>query len=394
VLQSGADGPSRVQVSDPLLIYVRGFGCCGWLVRSVRDRSPNSIMRRVVKQLRLSQPSPSIEKGQLQGSEMVVANGTLTPFADGVWVDTEPVRFLGLRLTATMAVLRLGNESLLLYSQVAMTPERRAAVEALGPVAHLYAPNLFHHFWIGEWAAACPSARVHAPGDLAKKCPDLRVDRVQGVVPEPAFAGVVDEVRIEGFRLHESVLVFRPSQTLVVADLVHNIGRPPHRWTMFYARAMGFYDRVAVSRMIRWTAFSNRTVSRRSIDDLLARYTIELNDIGGHLSNFAPLCIVGAPCRRDQQGEDQRRHRRDETHTELDSILGIGVQMRLGQNAAKKQSESAPLNTQANAIELIAVGLKTSILQNEWPPRVPFGPEKGYRSRATSQGSLRSSWRA
>ena len=58
---------------------------------------------------------------------MVVADGTLTPFAEGVWVDTEPVRFLGLRLTATMAVLRLGDESLLLYSPVAMTPERRAA---------------------------------------------------------------------------------------------------------------------------------------------------------------------------------------------------------------------------------------------------------------------------
>jgi hypothetical protein len=150
-------------------------------------------------------------------AEMVVADGTLTPFAEGVWVDTEPVRFLGLRLMATMAVLRLGDESLLLYSPVAMTPERRVAVEELGPVAHLYAPNLFHHLWIGEWAAAFPSARLHAPGDLAEKCRDLRIDRVHGA-PEPAFAGVVDEVRIEGFRLKESVLVYGPAHTLVVAD--------------------------------------------------------------------------------------------------------------------------------------------------------------------------------
>jgi hypothetical protein len=202
---------------------------------------------------------------------MIVANGTLTPFAEGVWVDTEPVRFLGLRLTATMAVIRLDNESLLLYSPVAMTPERRAAVEALGSVAHLYAPNLYHHLWIGEWATAFPSARLHAASGLAQKCRDLRIDRTHGEAPEPAFAGVVDELLIDGFLLKESVLLYRPARTLVVADLVHNIGRPRHRWTTFYTRTMGFYDRVAVSRMIRWTAFPNRAAARRSLDELLAR---------------------------------------------------------------------------------------------------------------------------
>lgn len=62
----------------------------------------------------------------------------------------------------------------------------------------------------------------------------------------------------------------RPSRTLVVADLVHNIGRPMHGWTMAYTWAMGFYDRVAISRMIRWTAFSDRAAARGSIEALLA----------------------------------------------------------------------------------------------------------------------------
>jgi len=193
----------------------------------------------------------------------------LLPFAAGIWVDSEPVGFLGMQLTATMAVFSLSDNSLLLYSPVAMTPNRRAAVEALGPVAHLYAPNLYHHLWIGEWASSFPSARLHAPARLAKKRPDLRIDRVHGSAPEPAFANVVDELRIDGFRLDESVLVYRPSRTLVVADLVHNVGRPQHSWTNFYTRTMGFYDRVALSRMIRWTAFSDRGAARRSIDKLL-----------------------------------------------------------------------------------------------------------------------------
>lgn len=202
---------------------------------------------------------------------MVVSDARLTPFDEGVWIDTEPVRILGTQLTATMTVLRLGDGSLLLYSPIAMTPERRAAIEALGPVAHLYAPNLYHHLHIGEWATAFPAARLHAPSGLALKRPDLRIDRALNAVPEPAFAGCVDELRIDGFRLEESVLVYQPARTLVVADLVHNIGQPQDSWTKIYTQAMGFYDRVALSRMIRWTAFRSRAGARRSLDDLLAR---------------------------------------------------------------------------------------------------------------------------
>jgi hypothetical protein len=33
---------------------------------------------------------------------------------------------------------------------------------------------------------------------------------------------------------------------------------------------MGFYDRVALSRVIRWTAFNDRAEARRSVDRILA----------------------------------------------------------------------------------------------------------------------------
>ncbi|MFO0580326.1 MAG: DUF4336 domain-containing protein [Polyangia bacterium] len=201
---------------------------------------------------------------------MSLAEEPLRPFAEGVWLATEPVRHLGLQLTTTMTVLRLSDGRLLLHSPVAMTPERRAAIERLGEVAHLYAPNLYHHLFVGEWAAAFPSAMLHAPAGLAQKRRDLRIDRIHGAAPVPALADVLDEVRIDGFRLEECVLFYRPAQTLVVADLVHHIGRPTHRWTALYARAMGFYDRVALSRMLRWAAFSDRAAARRSVERMLS----------------------------------------------------------------------------------------------------------------------------
>ena len=48
------------------------------------------------------------------------------------------------------------------------------------------------------------------------------------------------------------------------------LGRPTHWWTVWYATLMGFYDRVAISRMIRWTAFTDHAAARRSLDELLA----------------------------------------------------------------------------------------------------------------------------
>jgi hypothetical protein len=194
---------------------------------------------------------------------------SLTRVAEGVWVDTDPVSIVGMPLTATMTVLRLPGGELALHSPVSLTEERRAEVEKLGRVTHLIAPNLFHHLWLGAWASAYPAATLHVPPGLPKKRPDLRAARVGVSEPEPAFAGSIDLLPVDGFRLNELALLYRPARVLVVADLVHNVGRPEGAWTKFYTRSMGFYDRVALSRVLRWTAFSDRAAARRSVDRIL-----------------------------------------------------------------------------------------------------------------------------
>lgn len=195
---------------------------------------------------------------------------TLVSFVPGVWTATDPVRIAGMRLTATMAVAELPGRRLLLFSPVEMTQERRAAIEALGTVAHLYAPNTFHHLWLGAWADAYPGALVHAPRALRAKRPDLRIDREHDCEPTGELAAVFDEVHVDGFAMEETALVHRPSGTLLVADLLHNVGRPSGLWAATYTRAMGFYDRVAISRAIRWTAFRDRASARASIDRIAA----------------------------------------------------------------------------------------------------------------------------
>ncbi|MCH9648966.1 MAG: DUF4336 domain-containing protein [Deltaproteobacteria bacterium] len=195
----------------------------------------------------------------------------LTQFAEGVWVGTAPASIVGMPLTTTMTILRLRDDSLLLHSPTAMTPERLAAVRSLGEVTHLYAPSLTHQRRIGEWADTFPNAQLHAPPGLAKKRPDLRIDRVHETPMAPEMEGVLKEFPIAGFRLEETVVMYQPSQVLIVADLVHNIGRPDDQWTKIYAGLMGFYGRVGLSRVIRWTSFSDRKAARSSIDRVLAQ---------------------------------------------------------------------------------------------------------------------------
>jgi hypothetical protein len=129
---------------------------------------------------------------------------------------------------------------------------------------------------------------VHAPKELAKKRPDLRIHRFHDEDAPRDFGGVLTEAPIRGFRLRETALLYRPGRTLVVTDLVHNVGRPTHGWTKLYTRMMGFYDRVAMSRVLRWTSFDDKSAARQSVDQLLS------HDFDGLIvGHGAPLPTAG-----------------------------------------------------------------------------------------------------
>lgn len=193
----------------------------------------------------------------------------LQPVAEGVWTATIEVPVAKImRIPAAMTVLSLPNGEVMLHSPVPMTPERRAAVDALGRVAHLYSPNAVHHLSLGAWADAYPSARVHASRTLAKKRPDLRIDRFQDT-PEPAFEGVFEEVHVDAFRTFETVVLHRASKTLVLADLVQNMV-PSHWLTRLYATLSGVNGKVAVLGTIRKTGVTDRAAMKQYLEKILS----------------------------------------------------------------------------------------------------------------------------
>ncbi len=146
----------------------------------------------------------------------------LQQVGDEIWIADGPiVPFYGFPYPTRMAVVRLENGDLWVWSPVRPTAELRGEVAVLGRVRHLVSPNKIHHLFLGEWAAAWPDARLYAPPGLARRRPDLDFCGTLGGDPEPAWRGQIDQVVVGGSLAMDEVLFYhRRSSTCLVGDLV------------------------------------------------------------------------------------------------------------------------------------------------------------------------------
>ncbi|WIG93296.1 DUF4336 domain-containing protein [Myxococcus sp. SDU36] len=185
--------------------------------------------------------------------------------ADDVHVLAVEFRIGGMDLGGRMTAVRLPDGGLWLHSPVRCSPEARAAVDALGPVRFLVAPNLMHHLYVRDWAAAYPDAKVAAPAALRRKRPDLRIDLELGDTAEAGWAGVLDQVRVQGMpRVDELLFFHRPSKTLFVTDLAFNVHRTPSWFTRLYLKLSGAWQRLAPSLLVR-AVIKDREAVRASL---------------------------------------------------------------------------------------------------------------------------------
>ena len=186
-----------------------------------------------------------------------------------LWVTEAPLRFFGLEVGARMTVVRLPGPKLWLHSPVAATEELVDEVRALGPVAHVVAPNRFHHLFVGDWQRAYPDASVHVAPGLDTKRADLDIAGVLTDEPEAGWRGTLDQVPIAGVPMSNEVAFFhRPSATLIATDLAFNVGpdSPPlTRLTFRLARTYGRLSPTLLERLL----VRDRAAFRRSLERIL-----------------------------------------------------------------------------------------------------------------------------
>ena len=146
----------------------------------------------------------------------------LQHIGDEIWIADGPtVSFHGFPYPTRMALVRLDDGDLWVWSPVDLDSELRAEIDGLGPVRHLVSPNKIHHLFLGVWAEAWPAARIYAPPGLARRRKDLDFEAELGDDPEPAWHGQIDQVVVGGSLAMDEVLFFhRRSSTCLVGDLV------------------------------------------------------------------------------------------------------------------------------------------------------------------------------
>ena len=100
----------------------------------------------------------------------------LTEIASDLWITNQPLQFLSLEVGSRMSVVRLPNQDLILISPIELDEQDYQALNKLGPVRHIIAPNLFHHLSIGSAKALYPEAKVWGVEGLITKRPNIAFD--------------------------------------------------------------------------------------------------------------------------------------------------------------------------------------------------------------------------
>jgi len=146
-------------------------------------------------------------------------------FGRDIWIVEGPeVSVAGFHYPTRMAVIRLADGRLFVWSPVRLSDDLRAAVDRLGRVAHIVAPNSLHHLFLAEWQRAYPGARLYAAPGLRKKRRDLAFDVELGDAPPADWAGEIDQVAMRGNLITTEIVFFhRASGTALFTDLLQQI---------------------------------------------------------------------------------------------------------------------------------------------------------------------------
>lgn len=197
----------------------------------------------------------------------------LQRFADEIWTADGPiVSIAGFDYPTRMIVIRLSNGALFIWSPTALSGDLQTAVDSLGSVGHIVAPNSLHHKFVGEWQKAYPDAQFHAVPALRTKRPDLTWGSDLKDTPAAAWSKDIDQVVVGGSRITTEVVFFRrQSRTAIFTDLIQHFEVGWFKgWHAIVAK-IDFLTaaRPTVPRKFRMT-FYDRAIARTALRRILA----------------------------------------------------------------------------------------------------------------------------
>jgi hypothetical protein len=150
----------------------------------------------------------------------------LTEYVPGqIWLLEYPVRFAGMELFGRTTIIRLENGELIVHDPCVVIENIKDQINDLGVVKYIIAPGTYHHLYVAEFQEAYPDAETFLCPGLESKRPDLNFDWLLGNKVDNRWADVLEQVLLQGTRYITEVAFFhKPSDTLILVDLLENIG--------------------------------------------------------------------------------------------------------------------------------------------------------------------------
>jgi hypothetical protein len=142
-----------------------------------------------------------------------------------IWILEYPIRFGGMDLFARMTIIRLENGDLIVHDPCRIDAAMKQEIDAVGTVKYIVAPGNFHHLFVTDFQQRYPLAETFLCPGLERKRADIPFDWILGNRPDPRWQEVIEQVVIQGTRIINEVAFFhKPSKTLILVDLLENIG--------------------------------------------------------------------------------------------------------------------------------------------------------------------------
>ena len=152
-------------------------------------------------------------------------NHLLEYVRDQIWILEYPIRFMGMDLFARMTLIKLANGDLFVHSPCRIDRSLKDEIDHIGNVRYIVAPGTFHHLYVPDFQQSYPDAETFICPGLERKRPDIKFEWVLGDGPDHRWETDIDQVLIRGTRFIREVAFFhKPSKTLILTDLLENIG--------------------------------------------------------------------------------------------------------------------------------------------------------------------------
>lgn len=180
--------------------------------------------------------------------------------ADDVFVLDRRLRMPGgPALPARTTILRLADGGLVVISPPPAAAGGLETIDALGPVAHIVAPNSFHYLYAAEFLERHPRAQLHVAPGLPARVADLPAAARELHEPPAAWQGRIELAVLRASPTVSEVFLFHvPSGTLVLTDAAFHLTRFDSGFERLFWRALGVPSGFGPSRSARWLLLRDR----------------------------------------------------------------------------------------------------------------------------------------